>query len=66
MPDDTLKKYCVTIRTKDVNIMVIMDMDETHYKLVTGSQNINWLFNNGCQIMIDKNSLDEFSVELMQ
>ena len=60
------KKYCVTIKIPEVDVMIVMNMDKEHYEIVTTAPIINWMFNNGCQITIDKNFLDNFSVELMQ
>jgi len=66
MPNEEEKKYCVTIKCPEVNIMIIMPMEKEHLAIVTTAKTINWVFNNGCQITIDKDFLDDFSVELMQ
>ena len=64
--EEEQRKYCVTIKLPEVDIMIIMPMTEEHFKLATTSDQMSWVFNNGCQIVIDKNLLDNFSVEPMQ
>lgn len=66
MPDKEEKKYCVTIRIPEVDIMIIMPMTKEHFDLVITSDQMSWVFNNGCQIMINKNLLDTFTIEPMQ
>ncbi len=66
MPNEDEKKYCVTIKADGVEILVILTMDEEHLNLVNLHKTISWVFNHGCQIIIDKNLLDDFSVEPMQ
>lgn len=66
MSNEDEKQYCVTIKAPEVQIMVILPMNEEHLNLATKHDVISWVFNNGCQIIIDKNFLDHFSVEPVQ
>ena len=67
MPDENEKKYCVMLKTPDVEIIVILPMSDEIHEMINKSVRFGWIFGRGgIQITVEKDLLENFSIELMQ
>lgn len=67
MSNENEKKYCVTIKTSDIEIMVILPMTEEIRDMIDKSSNFAWVFEKGAvQICVDKRFVCEFTIQPVQ
>ncbi len=60
-------KHCITLKTSQATVIIFIPANEKHKKLLENIDNmIQWTFDGVIQIVVSKDSLEHFSVELMQ
>ena len=60
-------KHCITLKTSQATVMIFIPANEKHKDLLENLDNmIQWTFDGAIQIVVSKDLLEHFSVELMQ
>lgn len=59
-------RYCITMSVQEIDVLITLPADKQFLDLINENRQFSWIFGNGIQIIVDKNHLKHFSIELMQ